>query len=48
LPKVLRNHPELRDVNRMTLLESLRVIRLSLWDPKEHRMISFRAFNMAK
>tara|TARA_R110000751_G_scaffold259709_3_gene358993 strand:- start:29868 stop:30902 length:1035 start_codon:yes stop_codon:yes gene_type:complete len=48
LPKVLRNHPELRDVNRLTLLESLRVIRLSLWDAKEHRMISFRAFNTAR
>jgi omega-6 fatty acid desaturase (delta-12 desaturase) len=42
LPQVLRNHPELRDVSRLTLMESLGCIRLVLWDERERRLISFR------
>jgi omega-6 fatty acid desaturase (delta-12 desaturase) len=39
---VLRDHPELKDVGRITLLESIGCIRLALWDEKQRRMISFR------
>src|ERR1700738_1526837 len=42
LPRVLREHPELRDVSRLTLLHSLRCVRLVLWDESRHRLISFR------
>ena len=42
LPCVLRDHPELRDVGRVTLLESFRCVRLVLWDEAQGRMISFR------
>ncbi len=42
LQKVLRNHPELRDINRMTLSDSLRTVRLALWDENHNRMVSFR------
>jgi omega-6 fatty acid desaturase (delta-12 desaturase) len=41
---VLRDHPELRDINRMTLLDSLKTIPLALWDETRHRMISFREY----
>ncbi len=42
LPEVLRNHPELRNVGRLTLLQSLACVRLALWDDKRSRLISFR------
>ena len=42
LPEVLRDHPELRDVGRITLLQSLSCIRLVLWDESAHRLVSFR------
>lgn len=42
LPRVLRDHPELRDVSRLTLLGSLRCARLALWDETERRLMSFR------
>jgi len=42
LPRVLRNHPELRDVGRLTLLESLTCVRLVLWDEERKRLVSFR------
>ena len=42
LPRVLREHPELRDVSRLTLLHSLRCVRLVLWDESRQRLISFR------
>jgi omega-6 fatty acid desaturase (delta-12 desaturase) len=42
LPCVLRDHPELRDVGRVTLLESFRCVRLVLWDEAQGRLVSFR------
>ena len=42
LPRVLRDHPELRDVSRLTLLESFRCVRLALWDGTQRRLVSFR------
>ncbi|GAB4355367.1 MAG: fatty acid desaturase [Oricola sp.] len=44
LGRVLRDHPELRDINRMTLLDSVKTIPLALWDETRHRMISFREY----
>ena len=32
LSRVLRDHPELKDIGRLTLLESLGCVRLVLWD----------------
>ena len=32
LPRVLRDHPELKDVGRITLLQSIGCVRLVLWD----------------
>jgi acyl-lipid omega-6 desaturase (Delta-12 desaturase) len=42
LPQVLRDHPELDAVGRLTLSESFRCGRLVLWDEGWRRLISFR------
>jgi len=42
LPSVLRDYPELGRVGRLTLGESLRCVRLVLWDESQQRLISFR------
>ncbi len=42
LPQALRDHPELRGVGRITLLESFRCVRLVLWDEAQRRLVSFR------
>ncbi|MBI5260548.1 MAG: fatty acid desaturase [Bradyrhizobium sp.] len=42
LGRVLRDHPELREVGRITLLQSFQCVRLVLWDEAQHRLVSFR------
>jgi acyl-lipid omega-6 desaturase (Delta-12 desaturase) len=42
LPRVLREHPELRLVSRLTLLQSFHCVRLALWDESQRRLVSFR------
>jgi omega-6 fatty acid desaturase (delta-12 desaturase) len=42
LPRALRDYPELKSVSRLTLLESIRCVRLVLWDESQRRLISFR------
>jgi acyl-lipid omega-6 desaturase (Delta-12 desaturase) len=42
LPQALRVHPELAGIGRITLRESLRCVRLTLWDETARRLISFR------
>jgi omega-6 fatty acid desaturase (delta-12 desaturase) len=42
LPEVLRNHPELTDVGRLTLLKSFSCVRLVLWDEGRRRLVSFK------
>lgn len=42
LANVLRDRPELRDLGRMTIRQSLPCIRLALWDENQHKLISFR------
>jgi len=39
---VLRDHPELRDVGRLGLWQSLGCVRLALWDATQKRLITFR------
>ncbi len=41
LPEVLRNHPELKKVGRLSLRDSLACVRLALWDAEKRRMVSF-------
>jgi omega-6 fatty acid desaturase (delta-12 desaturase) len=44
LNRVLRDNPELKAVSRLTLKDSLRCVRLTLWDEDERRLVSFRDF----
>jgi omega-6 fatty acid desaturase (delta-12 desaturase) len=48
LPQVLRDHPQLASVGRLTLLQSLRCTTLALWDKERRRLISFRAASPSK
>jgi omega-6 fatty acid desaturase (delta-12 desaturase) len=47
LSEVLRDRPELRDVGRLTLRQSLRTVRLALWDEERRRLITFRQARLA-
>jgi omega-6 fatty acid desaturase (delta-12 desaturase) len=42
LPDVLAAHPELAEVGRITLADSIRTVRLKLWDEDRRRLVSFR------
>lgn len=42
LPEVLRDHPDLVPVSRITILDSLRAVKLVLWDEARGRLVSFR------
>ena len=42
LSSVLRDHPELRGVGRLTLWDSLKCVRLVLWDETRQRLVSFK------
>jgi omega-6 fatty acid desaturase (delta-12 desaturase) len=42
LPRILKDHPELSRINRLTLWESIRCVKLVLWDESQRRLISFR------
>jgi omega-6 fatty acid desaturase (delta-12 desaturase) len=46
LPEVLRDRPELRDVGRLTLWQSLKTVRLVLWHEQKGRLISFREMSV--
>jgi acyl-lipid omega-6 desaturase (Delta-12 desaturase) len=41
LPHVLREHPELKAIGRVTLMQSLGGVRLALWDERRKRLIRF-------
>ncbi len=42
LPQVLKDHPELHDIGRITFLQSLRGVKLVLWDEEARRLVSFQ------
>jgi omega-6 fatty acid desaturase (delta-12 desaturase) len=47
LGEVLRDHPELREVSRLTLRDSFHCFRLALWDEQKRRLVSFREVRAA-
>lgn len=47
LPRVLNDHPELRSVGRLTLLQSLKCLRLVLWDEDSRQLVSFSALRQS-
>ena len=42
LHEVLKDHPKLRNVGRLTLRDSFRCFRLALWDEEQRRLVGFR------
>ena len=42
LPQVLNDHPQLKAMSRVTLLDSFRAVRLVRWDEAAGRLVSFR------
>jgi acyl-lipid omega-6 desaturase (Delta-12 desaturase) len=48
LARVLRDHPELKGVGRLTLLESLACVPLALWDERNRRLISFEELQRSR
>ncbi|MEM8987865.1 MAG: fatty acid desaturase [Pseudomonadota bacterium] len=47
LHKVLRDHPELGQIRRLTLLESLKTTRLKLWCENGRRLVTWKAASKA-
>jgi omega-6 fatty acid desaturase (delta-12 desaturase) len=46
LPRVLRENPELGAIGRLTLWQSIKCVRLALWDESAKRLISFREMRL--
>lgn len=46
LPNVLKQHPHLNDVGRLTLVDSIRCVGLTLWDEANRRLVTFREARM--
>jgi omega-6 fatty acid desaturase (delta-12 desaturase) len=42
LQEVLRDHPELGEIGRITLWQSLHCVKLVLWDERNRKLVSFR------
>jgi len=42
LPQILRDHPELANMQRLTVMESFACVKLHLWDEAHKRLVSFR------
>jgi len=47
MPQILKDHPPLRNVKRLTLAQSLRCVPLTLWDETAERMVTFRQAKLA-
>ncbi|MEO0755005.1 MAG: fatty acid desaturase, partial [Pseudomonadota bacterium] len=43
----MRDHPELKSINRLTLWDSFRTVGLHLWDEANGRMVSFSEAKVA-
>jgi omega-6 fatty acid desaturase (delta-12 desaturase) len=48
LPQVLRDHPHLAGIGRVTFIQSLRSVRLTLWDEARGQLVSFRQVRGSK
>ncbi len=46
LSTVLRDYPELHDISRVTLGQSLATVRLALWDENRNRLVPFGQHNL--
>ncbi len=48
LPDVLKAHPELSEVGKLSIIESLRCVRLTLWCETEKRLVTFQHAKVRK
>ena len=44
LPKVLKDFPELKQVSRLSFLQSFKCVKYTLWDEKAGRLVTFKGF----
>jgi omega-6 fatty acid desaturase (delta-12 desaturase) len=42
LPHVLKEHPELGDVCRLSFMQSLKCVKYVLWDESQRRLVTFK------
>lgn len=42
LPEVLRDYPELKDIGRITIPQSLAAVKLVLWVEQSRKLVTFR------
>lgn len=47
LQECLQASPELQRINRLTILDSLKSVRLALWDEDQNKMVGFRSLKTA-
>lgn len=47
LPEVLKEYPSLRNVNRLTAIQTIKPLRLTLWDEGQRKLVSFREARMS-
>jgi len=47
LPEVLRDFPELKEIGRITIMQSLGCVKLALWDESQRRLVSFKEVHAA-
>ena len=48
LQRCYDSHPELRQATTLTLAESVRTLRLTLWDEDQRRLIGFRELDASR
>ena len=47
LTEVLRDHPALIEIKRLTFWDSFKCVKLQLWDESKRKLISFKAAKLA-
>ena len=48
LNKILKAHPKLGEIRRLTLWESFKTVRLKLWDAKERKLVTYREAKLSR
>ena len=48
LNAVLRDHPALNEIRRLTVMDSFKTVNLKLWCAKQRKLVSFRTARLAR
>lgn len=48
LSKIIKAHPRLGEIRRLTLLDSFKTVQLKLWDAKERKLVTWREAKLAR